>query len=360
MGWFEQLPQILLARAFPIVVGLLVSLAIGVIAVWVYGYLLAGTYGVLSVGEAQAPPIQPIHPDRQLSWRQFVAFEWSAFHAAGLARAWKYFWMIHLFITLGLLLVLFWALLILGAVTAFQGYGGFAAFGIGCGGALPLFFLGVILSFWSQLAMIEASREGITVLGAARAGFELLGKRLGAVLLLFLFQIAIGMVLGAVFLPMAVLSQLAASDSPMMMLTLRFPLSFIQWLASSAMQLIFMAAYLALAHDRSPFAAVFPGSRRTVQGIESQGLDRREGFEGAAASAASAAAPLYVVGAFDRVADEPAPDFAAPGDDEPVAPVAGGSLESPVPTDSSDGADSTAFDSFDSSPPSDPGSSSGE
>jgi hypothetical protein len=307
MGWAERLPQILMARALPILIGLLVSLAIGVVAVWVYGYLLAGTYGVLAVGEAQAPRNPLPGTPGTLSWRQFVAFEWSGFHASGMARVWTYFWTIHLFFTLALVLMLIWALVIVAAVWAFQGYGGFAAFGIGCGGALPLVFLGVILSFWSRLAMIEATRRGASVLGAARAGFELLGKRLGAVLLLFLFQVIAGMILGAVFVPMFMFSELAFSNSPGMGLALRIPAQFVQWLISSAVQLIFMGAYLAIAHDRTPFEPAFPGIEpRTFP--ETGGAAESVGLAGVAGAAS---APMPVT-SFDRVGDEPMPDLGAP------------------------------------------------
>ena len=72
-------------------------------------------------------------------------------------------------------------------------WGGPAAVGIGCGGALPLGFLLVASSLWSLLAVADAARRESGTLAAARQGLRVLGRRLGAIVLIFGFWLIVSL-----------------------------------------------------------------------------------------------------------------------------------------------------------------------
>ena len=117
---------------------------------------------------------------------------------------------------------------------------------------------GVARKTRETMALVEAAREGATVSTAVRQGWRLLGSRLGSILLLFVLQLVAGMVLGAVFAPVAIISSLAMRDQPGLDLAVRMPLQLVQWVISVAVQLVFQAAYVALARDTWPPAAAVP------------------------------------------------------------------------------------------------------
>lgn len=250
--WIAALPAVLASRAIPLAIGVVASLILGTFAVLAYAFLLGGTYGTFWAADRQAPA------GTGSAKALFRAFSWNGFTEWGRSRLWTYFWLVHFFVAVFLVVLLFWMLLVLGAVAAFQGYGGFAAVGLGCGGAIPLFFVGLVASFWFQMALVEAGREGATVSTAVRQGWRLLGSRLGSILLLFVLQLVAGMVLGAVFAPVAIISSLAMRDQPGLELAVRMPLQLVQWVISVAVQLVFQAAYVALARDTWPESAQVP------------------------------------------------------------------------------------------------------
>lgn len=278
--WLTGLPAILMARAVPLTFGVVASLVLGTIAILAYAFMLGGTYGTYWAGDRQAPAGAGTLPPL------FRVYSWELFSGWGRRRLWTYFWLVHFFVAVVLVLLLFWLLLVFGAVAAYQGYGGFAAFGLGCGGAIPLLFVGLVVSFWFQLALVEAAREEATVATAVRQGLRLLGERLGAFLLLFLLQLVAGMVMGMVFMPVAVASSLAMRGQPGIDLMVRIPLQFVQWLLSVTVQLVFQAAYVALARDtwRLPEAPVADPSPQAPAASDASGADEEPQSAPAAAS----------------------------------------------------------------------------
>ncbi|HZF10076.1 MAG TPA: hypothetical protein VFE33_14900 [Thermoanaerobaculia bacterium] len=191
----------LLPRAQGRLPGLLAAL-LGTLVLWLLAgllhcYVQAGTYGVLLAGDRQALPGAPRSTRlfRTFSWRNF--FGWAGRYGA------RFFGFANLiglfFLGWGLLLLLWMAATLAGAAR----WGESGAFGIGCGGALPLAFLLLVLSLWYGVAQADLAREGSGVRAACRIGLEVLGARLGAVVLVFVlflcaFLAALGLVaLGA-------------------------------------------------------------------------------------------------------------------------------------------------------------------
>jgi hypothetical protein len=184
------------------------TLVLWLIATLLHCYLQAGTYGVLLAADRQALPgaVRSARLFRTFSLRNFLG--WAGRFGG------RFFGFVNLFC----LLVLGWTLLILLWMGATLGgaarWGEGAAWGIGCGGALPLSFLLLVLGLWYGLAQADLAREGSGVLRAARVGLEVLGARLGAVLLLFvLFVCALFAFLGGVGL-IAVAADLLLAGQP--------------------------------------------------------------------------------------------------------------------------------------------------
>jgi hypothetical protein len=160
----------------------LLAALVGACAVWTLGFFVycwfqAGTYGVLIAADRQAAPGAR---DRRL----FRTFSHRDFAGWAGRYLWRYFWLVNLFVLFAtpvLVLALLW-LVLLGV--GVERWGMSAAVGFGCGGALPLGFLVVVLTLGMWLAMADAAREGSGVWTATRHGLRVLGRRLGASTLL--------------------------------------------------------------------------------------------------------------------------------------------------------------------------------
>jgi hypothetical protein len=149
--------------------------------------------------------------------------------------------------------LLFWlALAVLAGLVVFAATavslrsGATAAFGVGCGGALPVAF-GLFAVFAATL-LGQADLPGAEsrTLRSVRLGFHVLGRRLGAaiglVVLLFTAAIALGVAFTMADLGLA----FALGASPSISISLRIALFLAQLLASSWLNLAFAGAFLAL------------------------------------------------------------------------------------------------------------------
>jgi len=180
-------------------------LVLWLLAVLLHAYVQAGTYGVLHAADRQAPTGR-LRGGRRIfrtfAWRDF--FGWAGLHG------WRFFG----FANLASLLFLLWLLAVPLWMSATLGgaarWGEEGALGIGCGGALPLGFALLVLLLWYLVAQADLPREGSRGFAAARVGLEVLGARLGAVVLLlllflcpFVLLVGIGLVLPAAGLLLA-------------------------------------------------------------------------------------------------------------------------------------------------------------
>jgi hypothetical protein len=192
----RTLPE-LLPRAQGRLPGLALALA-GTLVLWLVAFLLhcyvqAGTYGVLLAADRQALPggARSSRFFRTFSLRDFLG--WAGRHGG---RFFGFANLAGLFLLVWALGLLLWSGATLGGAAR---WGEGAAVGIGCGGALPLGFVLLVLGLWYGVAQADLAREGSGIRAASRIGLEVLGSRLGAVALFFvLFLVALFVVLGGV------------------------------------------------------------------------------------------------------------------------------------------------------------------
>jgi hypothetical protein len=239
-AWAGDLVERLLANPLPLAAALVGTLAVWTLALVVYSFFMAGTYGVLAAADRQAPAGPP------RDYRLFRTFSRRDFGGWGGRYLWRFFWFVNLYaVVLTLLLAVFVALVVAAALGG-RRWGTPAAFGIGCGGALPLVFLLVVVALWIALAQADLGRPGSGVLRASRRGLTVLGRRLGAVLLVFLLFVAGASALGVLFLPLAFASEIGLREAFPARLAANLFIQVLQWLVSAAFNIALAGTLVAL------------------------------------------------------------------------------------------------------------------
>jgi hypothetical protein len=224
---------------------------VAMLAVWLASLLLhcwfqAGAYGVLASADRQALP------GARRSREFFRTFSLRDFLGWGGLYMWRYFGVLLLFGGFTFLLggaVLLW-LLFLGVGGA--QWGSPAALGIGCGGALPMGFLALVLGLWVHLAQADLARDGSSVRSASRRGIAVLGRRLGTVIALFLLTLAVALAFAAVFLPLVAAADSLLSGAPLMRALVRFLLFLLQSLPNTLLAMVLAGALVALVRSETP------------------------------------------------------------------------------------------------------------
>ncbi len=229
---------------------LLLALA-ALLAAWLSSLLLhcyfqAGTFGILTAADRQALPGARRDRDffRTFSLRDFLGW--------GGRYVWRFFGVIAVF---GVLLfglggaALLWLL-----STAVGGgqWGWGAAAGIGFGGALPLGFLALVTGFWFHLAQADLARDGSGVRAASRRGLAVLGRRLGAVIALFLLTLVATLALAALFFPLATAADSLLAGAPLPRTLVRFLLILLQSLPNTLLATLLAGALVALVRSEAP------------------------------------------------------------------------------------------------------------
>ena len=223
---------------------------VAMLAVWLLTLLLhcffqAGAFGVLASGDRQALP----GPRRnRLLFRTFSLrdfFGWGGLYVWRFLGVRVLFW--GLVMALGAA-VLFWLVFL---AVGGGGWGAPAAFGIGCGGALPLAFLALVLSLWFQVAQADLAREGSGVRSASRRGLHVLGRRLGAVAALFIVFLGAAAGLSIVFLPLAAAADSLLSGSPGWRALVRLILLLLQSLPSTLLTMLLAGSLVALVRSET-------------------------------------------------------------------------------------------------------------
>jgi hypothetical protein len=224
---------------------------VALLAVWLSSLLLhcyfqAGTFGILTAADRQALPGARRDRDffRTFSLRDFLGW--------GGRYVWRFFGVLAVF---GIVLfglggaALLWLL-----STAVGGgqWGGAAALGIGCGGALPLGFLALVAGFWFHLAQADLARDGSGVRAASRRGLAVLGRRLGAVIALFLLTLMAALALAALFFPLAAAADTLLSGAPLPRMLVRFLLLLLQSLPNTLLATLLAGALVALVRSEAP------------------------------------------------------------------------------------------------------------
>ncbi len=219
--------------------------ATAMLAVWLltllfHCFLQAGTYGILTAADRQA---LPGGRRNRLLFRTFSARD---FFGWGGLYVWRFF----------RVLVLFWGLALLMVMTVFVwlislGVGGGrwgapAALGIGCGGALPVGFLILVLGLWFELTQADLARQGSGVRTSARRSLSLLGRRLGAVIALTFVFLAAAVGLAIVFLPFSAATGSLLSGAPRLRAGVQMILLLLQSLPSTLLTLVLAGSLVAL------------------------------------------------------------------------------------------------------------------
>jgi hypothetical protein len=228
-----------------LLLALVASLAVWLLALLLHGFFQAGTYGVLTAADRQAPPGRRGQPllFRTFSVRDFLGW--------GGLFVWRFCGMLVLFGGLAMLAgigVLLW-LILLGV--GGEQWGTAAALGIGCGGALPVGFLLLVLGLWFQVAQAGLAREGSGVGAAARLGLAVLGRRLGAVIALAVLFVGTAAVLAFVFLPLSAAADSALAGAPRLRALVQFLLLLLQSLPNTLLAVGLAGSLVALVRSES-------------------------------------------------------------------------------------------------------------
>lgn len=231
------------ALLVPLVAGLLSSMVLGLLAALAYCWFQGGIMAVLLAGERQALPGEP------RDWRLFRTFEWRSFTGWGGRLMGRYFWLINLYLVLFLAAVLVWTLVIVLTFWGGQRWGGAAAWGIGCGGSLPMVFVLVVLVLWYLLAQADLPREGSSVARSGRRALEVLGRRPGGVLLLVGVYFVASLLLGFGTAPLGLLAAPLAEDSPLAWCFGQLIIYALQMVVSGVLNVAFFGSTVALVHS---------------------------------------------------------------------------------------------------------------
>ena len=223
-----------------LLVSLLVSSAIWMIAALVYCYFQGGIFGVLMAADRQAPLGAP------KAWRWFRTFSSRDLRGWASRYLWRYFLLLNLFMLISTIWLFLPVLLILLVVWGNDLWGGTAAFGIGCGGVIPIAFSLLVVALWSNLAKAELARGESTVMAATRRSLNLLGRRLGAVLIMFCAVIVISVLIGLGFSMVSSIASLALRNSMALQIGGQAVLSLVELLITGALGLVWSAALIAL------------------------------------------------------------------------------------------------------------------
>jgi len=231
-------PALLLALA--------AMLAVWTLSLLLHCWFLAGTFGILAAADRQALP------GSRRSRNFFRTFSLRDFLGWGARYVWRF---------LGLFACFWGALFLLGVavvvwlVSTLAGggqWGSPAALAIGCGWFLPLGFLVLVTALWFGLAQADLAREGSGVRAASRRGLDVLGRRLGAVILLFALILLAALALAIVFLPLGAAADALLSGAPSARALVRFLLILLQSFPNTLLAMVLAGSLVALVRSEMP------------------------------------------------------------------------------------------------------------
>ena len=248
-GWLDGLGRLALQRLPALGLGLLASMVVGVAAVALWGWFQGGIMGTLVAAERQA---HPRAQDRAGGWRWFKTLSGRDFGGWGGRYMWRYFWFFHLYVTCALLLLLVAVLLALGVGFGYESWGVGAAFGIGCGGALPFVFLLLVFALWYLAALPSVVVADGRVVEGAALGLRIVGRRLGGSLLLaaVLFVASLVITLGLWVFQTTV--NLLLHDNLVLWISFYAVTMVVQWSVNSLLNVFGLASFTSLVVASDP------------------------------------------------------------------------------------------------------------
>lgn len=220
-------------------------LAVWLLTLLLHCFLQAGTYGVLTAADRQALP------GGRRQRLLFRTFSLRDFCGWGGLYVWRFVGLLVLFWGLALLMgaaVMLW-LVVLGA--GGLRWGAPAALGIGCGGALPVGFLLLVLGLWFHVAQAGLAWEGSGLRTSARQGLSVLGRRLGAVTALFCLFLGGAVALAFAFLPLSAVTGSLLSGAPRLRALVQLILLLLQALPGTLLAMGLAGSLVALVRSET-------------------------------------------------------------------------------------------------------------
>lgn len=250
LGGLPDLGERLAGLGVSLLLALLATLLIWLLALVVYCFFQGGIWGILAAADRQAPPGAP------RDWRWFCTFSVNHLVGWGGRFVWRYFRLTAVVSAVSLALACAVLLLVLLAAYGGNRWGETARTGIGCGGLLPIAFAGLSLALCTALAQAELARGEASAAAALRRSLALLGRRLGAVLLIaFLAALAtLAVTLSSLALTFGLE---AGAAGGVQAIVVRLLLMVLEWFAYGFVGIAFGAALVALV--RSEAAAEVAG-----------------------------------------------------------------------------------------------------
>jgi hypothetical protein len=216
------------------------------LATLLYCWLQGGTLGVLVAGDAQAPA--GAGRDALL----FRTFSMPLFVHEAQRLVWRFLLFYSLIFAVLLALVVAVGALVVaaGALAGERGAG--AGCALACGLLLPMLFVTFVVAAAIQIGQAELVRPASGVLAATRSALALLGRRIGAAAVVVVWLVGVSVALGIGFTIVGFGFDLALRQSLAAQVALRALLAIVQLAASSAVNLVFAAAFVALARSEPP------------------------------------------------------------------------------------------------------------
>ncbi|MEO7794657.1 MAG: hypothetical protein ABIV06_07760 [Thermoanaerobaculia bacterium] len=232
--------------------GLIVLLVVGTLVFILYCWFQAGTLAVLLAGEAQAPLARKAPPE------VFRTFTWAGFVGWASRYGMRLFWVNNIFLMLLTLVLIAFTLPFL--LAAWLSEGTISAVGcvVGCGLALPLGFVAVVVVLAMMVAQVCAVEEGTSAWRATRRGFAITGHRLGGLLLLYLLMIVGSLAVTTLFGVLGLVLNLALARLALLQTVLSAGLGVVEFVLSVCLTLVMTAAIVALVRSEMRLESAAP------------------------------------------------------------------------------------------------------
>ncbi|KAB2962622.1 MAG: hypothetical protein F9K16_08640 [Thermoanaerobaculia bacterium] len=225
------------------------GVVLGTVAIAVYSWFQAGIFGVLIAGDRQAGA------GGRRPHELFRNFNWGDFAQWGRLRVWRFFAWYHLFVLVGMASMLLLALLLLAAVGVGLSQGLIAGLAVGCGGALPLFALLVLVGLVGEAAKGDLARQDSGAGASWRRGARVVGRRPGAALLMLLLWICASMGLSVFLVPLQLAGDFGLRDQPFAHISLEAIVFVLQVVLGALLGLAYGASWVALVRAELPDSA---------------------------------------------------------------------------------------------------------
>lgn len=225
------------------------GLVLGTVAIAVYAWFQAGIFGVLVAGDHQAGA------GGRRPHELFRTFSWGDFAQWGRLRVWRFFAWYHLFVLVGMGSMLLLALLLLAAVGTGLSQGLVAGVAVGCGGALPLLALLILIGLVGEAAKGDLARDDSGAGASWRRGARVIGRRPGAALLMLLLWLCASMGVSIFLVPLQLAGDFGLRDQPLAHVSLESIVFVLQVVLGALLGLVYGASWVALVRSELPDSA---------------------------------------------------------------------------------------------------------